>query len=150
MAQVTRTPIGYFQSSKQVASAESQKQDESPLIAKARDRQTPFGNAWEDVFRMGRKLHNVYGPGGLTEDLGIEIEWEELETRNDREVAETAKLHKELGVPEPYVWPMLGYTPEEVQTILDSEEYQSRRAFAQLGLMTANAPSEDEEEGDDE
>jgi hypothetical protein len=148
MAQTTRTPLSYFQSSRQISSAESQKQDESPLIAKVEDRQIPFGNAWEDVLRMGRKLHNVVGPGGMDEDQEIVVEWQDAQTRNEKELAETARIHKELGVPEPELWAMLGYTPEQIESMTESDEYQARVAMSQLGLMVANAPSEEGEEVD--
>jgi len=149
MAQITRTPISYFQSSRQISSAESQKQDESPLISKVEDRQVPFGNAWEDVLRMGRKLYNTFGDGGMDEEIGIEAQWADAQKRNEKEQADIAKIHKDLGVPEKYVWAKLDYTPEQIDKMMESDEYQarqqSRQAMAQLGMMTANAPSEEED-----
>jgi hypothetical protein len=95
---------------------------------------------------MGRKLHNVFGPGGLDEELGIEIEWQDPQVRNERELAETAKLHQEMGVPVEALWAMLEYTPEQIEQFKESDEYQARLAMQQLGLMTANAPGDEGEE----
>jgi hypothetical protein len=56
IARVSRTPLSYFQISGQVAAEGSQKQQENGLLAKVASRQTSFGNSWEDVLKMARRL----------------------------------------------------------------------------------------------
>jgi hypothetical protein len=150
MAQVTRTPISYFQHSRQMPSGASQKQNELPLLAKIKDRHIPFGNAWENVLRIGRRLHNTFGPGGLDETLEISTEWADPQMRNDKEEAETAKLHRELGVPEPVLWARLGYSGEEIEAIEASPEYQARRALASMNLSFGEMRAQDESQEDED
>ena len=92
IARLTRTPLSSFQITGQVAAAGTLKEQRSGLIAKARDRQTVFGNAWEDVMAFGRKLHNVFGPGGMNEEAEVSTVWADDEKPDDSELATQVEL----------------------------------------------------------
>lgn len=123
MAQMSRTPLSYFQITGQVASSETQRADDTGLVSKAEARAKVFGNAWEDVFYMARKLYNTFGPGGLTE-TPISTVWGSFERVDkgelDRKTAETAHLKAQTfellvnrGVERTQAAILSGYTPEE-------------------------------------
>jgi hypothetical protein len=114
IARVSRTPLSYFQVTGQVAAEGTQKQQESGLVSKVKDRQVAFGNAWEDALAMARKLHNTFGPGGLDEEQVIGTLWADPETRNEREHLEGLKLKAELGVPAEQLWQEMGYDEEQI------------------------------------
>lgn len=118
IARVSRTPLSYFQASGQVAAEGTQKQQESGLVAKVKDRQVSFGNAWEDALTMARRLHNTYGPGGLDEEQVVSALWADPETRNEREHLGGLKLKAELGVPSEQLWREMGYDEEKVAEML--------------------------------
>lgn len=78
IAQVSRTPLSYFQASAQIASDDTQRANDSGLVSKAQDRAVSFGNAWEDVLEISRRLHNTFGEGQL-DDEPISCLWEDFE-----------------------------------------------------------------------
>lgn len=89
---ITRTPLSFFQLTGQVAAAGTLKEQRSGLIAKARDRQTVFGNAWEDLMYFARCLHNTFGDGGLDESLEVSAIWKDDEKPDPKELAEEVEL----------------------------------------------------------
>jgi hypothetical protein len=115
IARITRTPLSYFQMSGQVAGSETLKQQEAPLVGKAKKRQVYFGNSWESALRMARALWNTFGPGpALDETQAIEMIWASPETRNTKEDMEMLLIKKELGVPDEQIWEELGYSEDKI------------------------------------
>lgn len=92
IAKITRTPLSYFQLTGQVAAAGTLKEQRSGLIAKALDRQTTFGNCWEDVMHLARRLHNAYGSGGLDVNQEIVTLWADDEKPDDVALATQVEL----------------------------------------------------------
>ena len=107
IARISRVPLSAFQVTGNIAAEGTMKQQESGLIAKAKDRQITFGNAWEDVMAMARRLHNTFGNGSLDEEVIISTVWADPETRNDKEHLETLTLMQGLGVPEEKLWELM-------------------------------------------
>ena len=91
-AKITRTPLSYFQLSGQVAAAGTLKEQRSGIISKARDRQVVFGNSWEDAMYLGRRLHNVFGPGGMDETVEVSTVWNDDEKPDQEALANTVNL----------------------------------------------------------
>lgn len=96
IAQLSRTPLSFFQITGQVASADTQKAGDSPLVSKVRSRATGYGNFWEDVFYMCRKLHNTFAGGVVYDELIISTVWDSFESvdvaADERTTAETAQI----------------------------------------------------------
>jgi SPP1 Gp6-like portal protein len=131
IAQVSRTPISNFQLFGQIPSADSQKQLEAGLLAKCKSRQRVYGNAWEDLIYLARRVAlgvPLYGLGesagrvvsyGLpaysamlqgTEGVKLGTLWQETETRNEKAHLETLTLKKALGVPQSQLYLEMGYS----------------------------------------
>lgn len=139
LAQVTDTPTGRFQITRQVAAEDTLKQQESPLIAKLRTCHVVFGNAWEDCLYMARKLQNLYGTEKVDEDADLSTLWQPTETRIDREVMETLAIKREkLSVPTEFIWSEAGYDQDMIDKMKESPEYQAR--ISALGTLQANEP----------
>lgn len=117
IARVSRTPLSMFQISGHIAAEGTMKQQEAPLVSKARKRQIYFGNAWESALIVARRLWNAYGPGPeLDETQSIEMLWANPETRNVKEDLEIATMKRALGVSLPRIWGELGYDAETIAT----------------------------------
>lgn len=128
MAQISRIPLSYFQVTGAIASADTQKADDTGLVSKAEKTAVYFGNGWEDVMSMCRKLHNTFGSGPELPELSISTEWASFE-RIDKQAsartkAETAKLQAETfmmlldaGVDRYDAAIMAGYNEEEAQKL---------------------------------
>lgn len=136
IAQISRTPLSYFQMTGQVARAETQKQDEAGLVSKALALHTGLGNSWEDLMIIARRLHNTFGPGGLDENQAIETQWRSPETRNEKELSETLLNDQKLGVPQEVLWAKRGYSPQEIETMKQTNEFQAREAQRQAAVTS--------------
>lgn len=124
IARVSRTPLSYFQMSGQVAAEGTMKQQESGLVSRAKDRQVTFGNAWEDVLYLSRRLYNVFGTDGkqLDETANISTVWKDPETRNDAAFIEMLRTKRDLNVPVATLWSEMGYQADEIEIFLTSPE----------------------------
>ena len=111
IGRISGTPLSYFQSSGQVAAEGTMKQQEVALITQVEKAQTDYGNSWEDVMNMGRRLHNAFSASGLQleTDAIIDTLWKQAESRNEKEQAETLLVKKELGVSEAQAQTEMGY-----------------------------------------
>ena len=92
IAKITRTPLSYFQLTGQVAAAGTLKEQRSGLVSKALDRQVVFGNAWEDVMHVGRKLNNTFGTTQMDEEVEIQTLWVDDEKPELNELATSVEL----------------------------------------------------------
>lgn len=99
IAQISRTPLTFFQTTGQVARADTQKAGDSPLVSKVRAQSVATGNFWEDVMFMCRRLYNEYGGGVQYDENIISTEWdnfESIDVQNDnRQKADTGKIKAE-------------------------------------------------------
>lgn len=127
VARVSRTPVSYFQISGQVAAEGTLKQQEAPLVSKAKKRQVYFGNSWEDALNYCRRLNNAFGGGpDLDENEPIEIVWASPETRGSKEDYDVFVIKQQLGVPDEQIWSEMGYTAVQIQQF--QEMQQARQA----------------------
>jgi hypothetical protein len=139
VARISRTPLSYFQISGQRAAEGTLKQEESGLLAKAGHRQVSFGNAWEDVLAMARRLANVYGGGPeLDETATISAQWAPVGTRDEKLDAEVAQIKAALGVPQEQLWSELGYDAADIERMLamkQREQAESQKMLSQALLQ---------------
>jgi len=83
IAQVTETPLHLFQVSGQNASEGAQKQQEVGMISRAEDTSVHFGNRWEDVMYLSRRMHNTFSnEPKLDENQLISTLWRDFEVRD--------------------------------------------------------------------
>lgn len=153
IARRSRTPL-HLLTGGDMPSGEALRTAESGVVAKAQDRMTSFGNAWEDVMRMGMKLAQVNGALPVDVDVAdiiIKTQWDDPLSRNEKEEVETAILLRELGVSQWTLLTGLGHDPEaeekkraeEKNTATDALERFMDRGAGQGGR---EMPMEDEGE----
>lgn len=145
IARISNTPLSRFQLTGHIASGATLKQQESGLVADAEAAQIEFGNAWEDVLTMGRKLHNAFGEGEqLTEDQLIESQWAPAATLDeDALVQRLATLSEKLNIPDVFLWRRWGMSAEEIEEAQADPQYQALRA-GRLAMMDLASGEEDE------
>ena len=107
-ARISKTPLSYFQVTGQVSAEGTQKQQEAALIADAETFQVVAGNAWEDALATGRRLHNVFGPGGMDETQLISTQWKPAASRDETEQIKRGLLLIQSGVPYSIAWRRMG------------------------------------------
>lgn len=150
LAQVTDTPISRFQVGQQVRAEGSIQQQEEPLIARVRECETVFGNAWEDAIAMALRLQNQWGEsvGGDLEGLTFESDWEPPQTRDqmaeEKAFWEAAKMAGEAGVPLTAFLELQGWDQARIDKIVNNPEHQARLAMQQAAIQNFGAQQQDE------
>lgn len=112
LAQITDTPISRFQMTRQIAAEDTQKQQEAVLLATIRNRQSLFGNGWEDCMAMAAKIA-AKNSQTVPEGTGLDTMWEPAEVRDDKAFREAMMLESQMGVPQEMLWEKLGYDEDE-------------------------------------
>lgn len=112
LAFVTDTPVNRYITTKLIASDQTLKQQEMPLIAKVLNRQKLFGRGFKMCFDLSIKLAQMYGSESLPEDQDLEVIWKSAQSLMDR--LEELQLKKELGVPAEQIWAEIGYDQEKI------------------------------------
>ena len=92
------------------------KQQEVALVSQIKKSQTDLGNSWEDCMIMARRLHNAFSDEPeLDTDIIIDTIWQDAESRNDKEQAETLSIRVEkLGVSEEQAQIEMGYDASQI------------------------------------
>ena len=137
IASISHIPLGRFQSAKQVAASETLKQQEAPLISKVKERRNKYGNAWEDVMQVALNLWELY-KGEANRGVEISTQWSPDDVRNDAASLDVAEKKKGLGISMEIILTELGYTPEQIESIKESPEYQARLANLMAITATVN------------
>lgn len=127
LAQITDTPTGRFQMTRAVAAEGTLKQQEAPLLGKVRAREVLFGDAWEDMLYLARRLTNTFGGESIGEESLLETRWKPSESRDEAEWIATLAIKREkLMVPLEQIWSEVGYSGEQIAKMMSSPEYRAR------------------------
>lgn len=136
MAQVTQTPVHYFQPTTNQVSGESQKTAEQKLDSKCADRQIAFGDVWAEAMTLALKMEGG-DPGEL------EVEWADLKPRHELEAWEIAEKKEALGISKQQIMREFGYTEDQIQQFIeDAKEDALDRTPPQLQQFVAPANPE--------
>jgi len=109
LAAISRVPAHYLLQSNLAnpPSAESLVAAESGLVAKVRERQRRFGEAWEQTLALALDAAG-------TDAGGMEVVWQDAEMRNPAQVADAAVKLQTIGVPQRALWEYVGATPQQL------------------------------------
>jgi len=114
IALVTDTPVSRFITTKLIASDETLKQQEAPLIAKVEARQKLFSTSIMQCMDLSARLARAYGVADQVPPAGVAIKpiWKSAQSLRER--LEELTLKQSLGVPEVQLWAELGYGQDKV------------------------------------
>lgn len=112
IATVSRVPFHYFLiNGGQAPSGEAIASAEAGLVAKVRDRQLHFGDAWERVMRLSfRVLGDERANASTAETI-----WRDPEYRTEGQHIDALMKLRSLGVPFEQLWEDAGYSPSQVE-----------------------------------
>lgn len=132
IARVSRTPYHLFAlESGDFPSGEALKTAEAPLAEKVGERQTVWGDTWEDV------MTEVLTQAGKQPEL-LKTLWKETGAHSDKEQAEIALIKLDLGVSKTKLRQELGYTDAEIKE-MDEENAADSRNQTENALRSFNA-----------
>ncbi len=116
IASVTGTPLHYFmQNTTGLPSGESLKKAETRFLAKVRDRQGSFGQAWADVVALALAIE---GDGSAPTLL---TSWEDPAPLAEREFLENILLKKQIGLPVEQALIEAGYGADAVKAMVSTD-----------------------------
>jgi hypothetical protein len=131
MASVSGTPVNRFLITRQIQSAEGQKEGEAALLEKIRERHVLLGNAWEDVIRISTRLANTFGSASYDDKPKVATVWESAQVRNEKEHIEELQGKQALGVDDETIWAELGYDEAKIKDFkLAKTKKAAREALA--------------------
>lgn len=135
LAAISRVPAHYLlqRNLANPPSAESLIASEAGLVAKVKDRQAQYGEAWEQTFWLQSLMS-----GQPVEIETLEIDWISAEERNPAQTADAAIKMQQVGVPRTAIWAFLGFTPQQVAEF--SQEEATRELLAAANAAVANQP----------
>lgn len=110
IASQTRTPPHYFYLSGQFPSGESIKSAETGLVAKSARQAKHFGEAWEEIVRLGFAVKGDKRSTLVT----AETIWGDMESRSESEHVDALVKLSALGVPNEILWERAGFGPTEI------------------------------------
>jgi hypothetical protein len=124
IAQLSRTPLQYFQSTKQIASEDTQRAYDTGIVSKADNISKHYGKSWTEAMRVGLRLDNTFGSGGWTDEQiqDIKTVWgtfervDKLETEKKR--ADVAVRLVEGGASLRGALMVAGYSEGEIENLL--------------------------------
>lgn len=126
IARVTGTPLHYFSlQTGNVPSGEALKTLEKRFSAKVTDRQTAFGNVWENVVALCLKIKNQ-------SSAMLSCQWQDAVQTSEKELWEILLLKQQSGVPEEQIWAEAGYGEEDIkrfQKLIAEKRAQAEQDF---------------------
>lgn len=135
-AQVSGTPPHYLLlQGAEPPSGESLKVAESRLVKKVQKRMRSYGAVWTAAMRFALEIANERKEGDL------EPTWENPETRDDKNEAETQTLKQGLGVSQRQSLSEMGYTDDEIERMKgEKDEDTAAIGNAMLASFDRGAP----------
>lgn len=134
IASQTRTPPHYLNASADRLSGESIKAAETGLVAKVRRKQIHFGEAWEEISRLGLRIIGDDARASITDS---EVIWGDPESRTESEHVDALVKKKQIGVPDQQLQEDAGYTPPQIARF---GSMLAQQAITQRLLIPAQAP----------
>lgn len=149
IARRSRSPL-HLLTGGDMPSGEALRAAEAGLVAKIQDRETTWGDTWEDAFHLCLKLGAEFGDGPeLPEGLALEARWRPAHSETETERLTAAMLKHDLGVSRATLLTELGYDAESEEAQRTAESEQSAAAM-QRAFDRAATTRDDEQPGDGE
>lgn len=134
IARVSGTPLHYFFITQgDFPSGEAMKSAEARFVKKITDRQTGFGNVWEDAMKFALRIESE---SSVSDDLQVETLWVDAAPKSEAELADTAVKKKAVGVSRSQILKEMGYDDETVYRMLEeSDAYTASQAAMESTLQ---------------
>jgi hypothetical protein len=151
LATTSNTPVSRFISTKLIASDETLKEQEGPLLSRVHSRQVSFGNSWVQCLKLFVRLQNTFGKdsevGDLDPDAILDPIWIEAQSRSQQEKLDLLIKKQKLGIPEEQLWKEAGYSSKRVEQMRGMKEKAQAEALKRQQTLMEASDGRDEEEG---
>lgn len=138
LAVLCNLPSSRYNFSGNLASEQTLKEQDEPLLSLVRRLQKPFGDAMEEVFTVARKLANVYGGMGFDEEVSFRAMWGKSETRSTMDLLQELAIKREkLHLPFQQLWIEAGYTEAQVEQFMQVPEIRAFLDQLEQGITNA-------------
>lgn len=131
VAQITGTPLSYFIVTKQIAAADTLKGQDKPLTKKVEKRKEIYGQCWEDVMALARRVSNVFGKTQLDESIHFYCQWKQV-----FDLETIAMMRDTLELPLEFLWRLYGLTEEQIAAIKKMDEYELKQIALETSRLT--------------
>lgn len=126
LAVICNLPTSRYNTTGNIASEETLKEQDEPILSAVRRLQKPFGDAMEEVYTIGRRLANIYGSMDFDEDLTFRALWGKSETRSTMDLLQELAIKREkLHLPLRQLWIESGYTEAQVEGFMKEPEIKA-------------------------
>lgn len=128
LAAQTRIPIYYFRPQAiSNISAEALIGLDAGLVSKTNDKKEPFGEGHEEMMRLAFK---AMGDEKKASAVAAETIWADTESRSQAQVVDAASKKKDLGVPFEQLMEDIGYSPQQIDRMVQQRETDALLAAA--------------------
>ncbi len=139
VADVTGVPTHYLQMQPtEWPSGESLKTAEARFISKITDRQTAFGNVWEDAIRLAMKIE------GMEISRRLSTLWRDASPRSDKDAVDVSIGKSAVGVPNSQLQRELGYSDDQIEAFAqeaqEAADAEAERMAAEIEAVAAANP----------
>jgi hypothetical protein len=117
-------------------SGESIKSSEAPLVAKARTKMLPFGEAYEEIIRLCFAIQN----DPRAKEFASETIWASPETMSESEHIDATIKKLALGVPVKQLQEDAGYSPAQIARFSEMLQEQAKEDAALAKLVATLTP----------
>jgi hypothetical protein len=119
IARISGIPLHYFLQSGSFPSGQALRIAETRLIKKVQNRQTAFGNIWENAMALALKMD------GLPGDTRLSAQWEGAAPEDVTETLQNLILKQQLGAPAEKLLEEAGYGAAEVEEMMAAKSRQT-------------------------
>lgn len=127
---VTNTPASRFISTKLIASDETLKQQEEPLVAKIDGAKTLITYSWRRVFQITESIWNILNPTDRISDAKVKPIWSHSASMESLMAIMVQK--KLLGIPKKQIWREMGYDEQKIATMEADANAEAEAAAARV------------------
>lgn len=132
ISRASRVPVHYLQMSGDFPSGRALRTAEAPFVAKIEDRQTAFGNTWEDAMHLALRMAGVSDPGMLT------TVWKPAAPLSTEDTADLALQWSAIGIPlEQIMRQVMGFDEEEIAAVTAELDKAAARQVAMFSTAAA-------------
>lgn len=130
---VTNTPATRFISTKLIASDETLKQQEEPLVAKIDGVKTLVAYSWRQVLALTERIWNVMNPTDQVAQGKIKPIW--CHSASEESLVSLLMDKQALGIPQKQLWRELGYDESKITSMIKDKEEQAKQAAANMAAV---------------
>lgn len=127
---VTNTPASRFIATKLIASDETLKQQEEPLVSKIDSVKTLLSYSWRQVFALTEKIWHILNPEKEVLEGKVKPIW--CQSASEEAMISNLLKKQTLGIPKKQLWREMGYDKKKIDSMLTETQEEQNAVKATL------------------